>query len=284
MKKWKAEYEEIKVPDEMRDKIEDAVQRARAQKRKSRRIRAVRGVAAAAAAFAVILVIPNTSQAAAAAMQSLPIVGDFFKVVTIREYQVDEDRYIADVKVPEVVPEDNAGQQDEETAKQAQQTVDEINFDIQAATDELIEEFKSTMEEYEEGYQDLYIDSKVLTNDDHWFSLELILYQGAGSGYERHRHYTIDKTIGKRASLEDFYGEDYISTISEQVKEQMRQQMAEDENVIYWLDNEDIPEWNFKEIAADQDFYVNAEGKVVICFNEYDVAPGYMGCVEFVLE
>lgn len=284
MKKWKAEYEEIKVPDEMRDKIEDAVQRARAQKRKSRRIRTVRGVAAAAAAFAVILVIPNTSQAAAAAMQSLPIVGDFFKVVTIREYQVDEDRYIADVKVPEVVPEDNAGQQDEETAKQAQQTVDEINFDIQAATDELIEEFKSTMEEYEEGYQDLYIDSKVLTNDDHWFSLELILYQGAGSGYERHRHYTIDKTTGKRASLEDFYGEDYISTISEQVKEQMRQQMAEDENVIYWLDNEDIPEWNFKEIAADQDFYVNEEGKVVICFNEYDVAPGYMGCVEFVLE
>ena len=40
-----------------------------------------------------------------------------------------------------------------------------------------------TMEEYgEEGYQDLIIDSKVLADNDCWFSLDLVLYQGAGSG------------------------------------------------------------------------------------------------------
>ena len=56
-----------------------------------------------------------------------------------------------------------------------------------------------------------------------------------------------------------------------------------DENVVYWLDDEDIREWNLEKIATDQDFYINAEGKVVICFDEYEVAPGYMGCVEFIL-
>ena len=130
----------------------------------------------------------------------------------------------------------------------------------------------------------LNLDSEVLTDDEKWFSLDLVLYQGAGSGYEQHRHYTIDKKTGKRAELSEFFGEDYVNKISEQIKTQMRQRMAEDENLTYWIDNEDIPEWNFEAIAENQDFYVNKDGKVVICFNEYEVAPGYMGCVEFIVE
>lgn len=286
MEKWKKEYESIRVPENLKDAVEEAAVRARQNKKKIRTIRRWKRMGSAAAVLAILLILPNTSQTAAAAMQRIPILGSFFKVVTIREYQVDEDRYIADVKVPEVVPDQapGTGEIPKETFEQARQTAEEINFDIQKATDELIEEFKSNMEEFEDGYQDIYIDSKVLADNDRWFSLELILYQGAGSGYERRRHYTIDKTTGKRAELSDFYGENYIAVVSGEVKSQMRSQMAEDENIIYWLDNEDIPEWNFRNIAEDQDFYVNAEGNVVICFDEYEVAPGYMGCVEFILE
>lgn len=282
MEKWKEEYENIKVPEEMKEKVEEAVARAKKQKKKTRVVRIWKSAGSMAAVLAVVLFLPNTSQTAAAAMQQIPILGDFFKVVTVREYQIEEERNQADVKVPEVVPTESSDQ-NEEVGKQAQQTAEEINFDIQKVTDELIEEFKSTMEEYgEEGYQDLIIDSKVLADNDRWFSLDLVLYQGAGSGYERHRHYTIDKQTGKRAVLSDFYGDDYIETISEEVKEQMKARMAADENVVYWLDS-DIPEWNFREIAPDQDFYVNADGQVVICFDEYEVAPGYMGCVEFAM-
>lgn len=280
MQKWKEEYENIKAPEEMKERIDASVERARRQKLKGRR-RIVRIWGSAAAALAIVLILPNTSSSVAAAMQQIPVLGELFKVVTIREYQVDEEHYKADVKVPEVVPE-STGDSAEETL-QAQKTAEEINFDIQKVTDELIEEFKQNMEEFEEGHQDLYIDSKVLTDDDRWFSLDLVLYQGAGSGYERHRHYTIDKTTGKRPALRDFYGEDYVKRISDEIKEQMRSRMAEDENVIYWLDYEDVPEWNFEAISEEQDFYVNADGHVVICFDEYEVAPGYMGCVEFEL-
>lgn len=251
------------------------MKKAGQDKKRAKRIRMMRYAGSAAAVIAIVLILPNTSRTAAAAMQQIPVLGELFKVVTVREYQVDEDRYIADVKVPEVVSEENEGH--------ARESADAINFDIQKVTDELIEEFKQNMEEFEDGYQDLLIDSEVLVNDDKWFSLDLVLYQGAGSGYEQHRHYTIDKTTGKRAALSDFFGEDYVETISESVKSQMRQRMAEDENVTYWIDNEDVPEWNFVSIAEDQDFYVNADGKVVVCFNEYEVAPGYMGCVEFVI-
>lgn len=282
MMKWKKEYDEIVVPENAKQKIEEAVMKAKESKRKTRRMRTFRCVGSAAAVFAAILILPNTSQTVAAAMQQIPVLGNFFKVVTIREYQVDEERYAADVKVPEVILED-IGDTSDETAQQAKETADAINFDIQKVTDEMIEEFKSTMEEFEDGYGDILVDSEVLTDDERWFSLALTLYQGAGSGYERHRHYTVDKTTGKQAELSEFFGEDYIDIISEEVSNQMRQRMAEDENVIYWIDYEDMPEWNFTSIAEDQDFYVNADGDVVICFDEYEVAPGYMGCVEFVL-
>ena len=66
--------------------------------------------------------------------------------------------------------------------------------------------------------------------------------QGAGSGYEQHKHYTVDKLTGKELTLKDLCGDDYVNTISEEVKEQMRAQMAADETVKYWLDDPDVPE------------------------------------------
>ena len=39
----------------------------------------------------------------------------------------------------------------------------------------------------------------------------------------------------------------------------------------------------FRSIAKDQNFYINQDGKLVISFNEYDVAPGYMGVAQFTI-
>lgn len=73
-------------------------------------------------------------------------------------------------------------------------------------------------------------------------------------------------------------GADYLTVISENIKEQMREQMAADENVYYWLDDE-IEEWNFKSITDETNFYLNEKGNIVIGFNEGDVAPMYMGAL-----
>lgn len=59
--------------------------------------------------------------------------------------------------------------------------------------------------------------------------------------------------------------------------------MAEDPGVIYWVDYEEYPEWNFNEINEDTSFYINADGEIVISFNEGEVAPMYMRVVEFVI-
>lgn len=282
MEDWKKEYDNIKVPEEMREKLEQSINRAKEEKKRMKKITLYKTFGSMAAVIAIVLILPNTSQTAAAAMQQIPLLGNLFKVVTVRDYQVNEERNNADVKVPQVevdTADDNA---DSDTVAQARASADAINFDINEETNKLIEEFKESLKN-EEGYQSLYIDSNVKLDTDNLFSLELILYQGAGSGYEQHKHYTVDKKTGKELSLKDLCGDDYIDTISEEIKTQMREQMAADETVQYWLDDPEVEEWNFDKIAEDQDFYVNEDGHIVVCFNEYDVAPGSMGCVEFTL-
>lgn len=78
-------------------------------------------------------------------------------------------------------------------------------------------------------------------------------------------------------------GADYITPISENIKTQMREQMAQDEMVCYWIDYDKVPEWNFESITDETSFYLNADGDVVISFDEGEVAPMYMGVVEFTI-
>ena len=96
-------------------------------------------------------------------------------------------------------------------------------------------------------------------------------------------YYTIDLNTGERLQLKDLFkeGADYITPISENIKEQMREQMASDENKMYWLDDAEVEEWNFKQITDDTAFYLNEKGNIVISFDEGDVAPMYMGVVTF---
>ena len=93
-------------------------------------------------------------------MQQIPLLGNLFKVVTVREYQVDEERNSANVKVPQVEVAATDENADSDTVEQAKVSADTINFDINEETSKLIEEFKKSMEN-EEGYQNIYIYSLV---------------------------------------------------------------------------------------------------------------------------
>ena len=39
----------------------------------------------------------------------------------------------------------------------------------------------------------------------------------------------------------------------------------------------------FDKIAEDQNFYINDDGNIVICFDKYEVAAGAQGSPEFVI-
>lgn len=236
-------------------------------------------VAVAAVAAAVFVILPNTSGTIAHAMERIPIIGPLVKVVTFRDYEYESDRNMADIEVPEIKQEEQL--EDSTLQENLDRTTAEINAEIQEITDNLIAEFETNLKN-EWGYQDVVVTSEVLATTPDYFTLKLICYQGAGSGYEWNYFYTIDLNTGERLRLKDIFkdGADYITPISDNIRLQMQERMDADENVYYWL-NDEIEEWNFKAITDETSFYLNENGNVVIGFNEGDVAPMYMGTVEF---
>ena len=104
------------------------------------------------------------------------------------------------------------------------------------------------------------------------------------SGSQYVKIFTIDKATGNVVTLKELLqnNKDTLTAISDNIKEQMAQQMASDENIVYFY-NSDMPEDDFKELTGEESYYFNDKGELVIAFNEYDVAPGYMGAVDFTI-
>ena len=243
--------------------------------------RIIAGVAAAAAA--IVIALPNLSPSVAYAWEKVPVLRTIVKVVVWRDYQVEEGRHEADISVPQVKvePQDQA---DDAVKEQLQQSAEHINATVEQMTDQIIAEFEDALRSDPDmqGADSIHVGHEVVTDNDRYFCLKVWNLEVQGSGYEQDYYYTIDRQTGKEVSLADLFADDsYIQTISEEIKRQMREQMAADENKQYWLDDPEAEEWNFDQIAADQSFYITDKGALVICFNEGDVAPMYMGCVSF---
>ena len=279
LSKLKKEYESVSMGEEaihvMRQRMEQGKKEKKIMKMKTW----MKGVAVAAAVALVIL--PNTSSSVAYAMEHIPLLGNVVKVVTFRDYHYDQNKKTADVSVSKI--DINTEGLEEESVDNAKKSSEEINREIEQITNQWVEEFKDTMSS--DGYEQIMVKTEQINTTDEYFTLKLICYQGAGSGFEQDFFYTINLDTGKRMKLSDLFieGSDYRTIISDDIKKQMRKQMDEDENVSYWLDDKEVEEWNFDEIPEDVSFYVNENDELVICFNEGDVAPMYMGTVEFVI-
>lgn len=279
LSKLKKEYESVSMCEEaihvMRQRMEQGKKEKKIMKMKTW----MKGVAVAAAVALVIL--PNTSSSVAYAMKNIPLLGNVVNVVTFRDYHYDQNKKTADVSVSKI--DINTEGLEEESVDNAKKSSEEINREIEQITNQWVEEFKETMSS--DGYEQIMVKTEPINTTDKYFTLKLICYQNAGSGFEQDFFYTINLDTGKRMKLSDLFieGSDYRTIISDDIKKQMRKQMDEDENVSYWLDDKEVEEWNFEEIPEDVSFYVNENNELVICFNEGDVAPMYMGTVEFVI-
>lgn len=282
----KEAYQEPYMSKEQIEKMKRRIDEAKLENRRNKKHIGKRITVAAAAVAVAFVILPNTSASVAHAMENIPILGKLVEVVTFRDYQYEDDRHRADMEVPELVPQsvtDEVFEQSQVIQENLQNTTEEINAEIQQITDKIMTEFEENLL-YEQGYQDVIVKSEIINTTKDYFTLKLICYQGAGSGAEWDYFYTIDLKTGERIRLKDIFKEDadYITPISENIKAQMREQMAADEMKIYWLEDE-IEELNFKQITDETSFYLNEEDSVVISFNEGDVAPMYMGVVEFVI-
>ena len=309
LKRLKEEYENMTIPEVGRERLQAGIDRARMEKKRAQRARRRSAWTAAAAAVVVMIALPNTNVQIAYAMENIPVLGGFFRLVTVRQYNYSDENHDAEIELAQITYGKDMGEgapvgemavgaaapegtetgsaegtgQEAAVAKLSEDGVEVVNQDMEATVEELIRQFEDTLSE--EGYHGLHVSQEVVTDNVRYYTVKLSVLETEASGYEHNQFYTIDKQTGNVVTLPDLFaeGSDYLTVISENIKTQMREQMAADEGVIYFLDDEDMLEFNFQGITEQTNFYFNENGDLVIAFDEYEVAPGYMGAPEFVI-
>jgi hypothetical protein len=272
LKQLEEEYRNVPIPDELDFIVNKALKTKKKRKVSSKWLA---GVSAAAIVFVVGI---NASATVANAFSVIPGVDSIVKVLTFREYAVNEPTYNADIKVPVITNLDN---------KELELG---LNQKYLEENKKLFDEFQADMETMKkEGDGHLGIDTgfEVKTDNESILSIGRYVVNTVGSSSTTMKYDTIDKKNQILLNLPMLFKDDqYISVISENIQQQMIAEMKADSNKIYWLstgEGEEMLVEEFKRIKKDQGFYINNSGQLVISFDKYDVAPGYMGLAEFVI-
>ena len=277
----KQEYEQIPVSPHAKERILAGIAQGKAsvkeqensanaknRKKKSRLIHILQNTGATAAAMAALVILTNVNPTIANAMENVPILGPISKIVTFRTYENQTNHFEAKVDIPEI-----------ESAPA------EVNQSIEEYANALITQYESDLRSSQgEGNYSLNSSYQVVTDTTNYLCVRIDTTLVMASGTEYTKVFTIDKRTGKIISLSDLFHDkpEMLTAISDNIKEQMQAQMAADSSVTYFY-NSDMPEWDFKELRGDESFYFNEKGELVITFDETDVAPAYMGAVEFAI-
>lgn len=271
--KNKAAQEQTDIPASVKNRIEQTLADLPEKKPVIKQIRIFPRIAAVAACFIFItlFLLPNVSVAYAQALEQIPVIGDIVRVVTIRNYFYSDDKHEMDIDVPQIDGEDS-------------EAVDYINKDVSELTTALVNQFYKDLEiTGNNGYGSIHVDYEATTNTDRWFTLKLSVSETSASSNTYFEFYHIDKKQGKIIELGDLFNTDKFSDILvAEIKMQMQEQMANDENISYWINNSGIGE-EFATVSAEHNFYWNENGDLVIIFDKYEVGPGSMGTPEFVI-
>lgn len=268
MEMWKEEYNQIPVPQEARDRIEAGITRARLEKKRSDRMKNMKRTGVTAAALVLTFGIAvNASPVVAQAMDGIPVIGSIARVVTIRNYNESTDNgMMADISVPQI---------DGNVA---------ANAEMDAYAKELIARYEKEVVAQlgqEEGHYALESSYEVVSDNDKYVSIRINTVETMASGAEFVKIFTVDKATGQTVSLKDYLNSpEKLEAVSQNIKDQMAAQMAEDEGKVYFTEGEP---GGFTGLTGDENFYLNEAGELVIVFGEYEVAPGYMGTVSFTI-
>ncbi|WP_163100818.1 RsiV family protein [Peribacillus alkalitolerans] len=272
LEELKMEYKNVPIPGELDDVIKNAFKRP---SKKGYLYKWITGTLVTAASAFILLL--NTSPSFAKTLSDVPVLKDIVSVVTFTEFKVEEENYKANIKVPKVT-----NLEDKSLEKS-------LNEKYMNENKQLYEEFKAevdTLKKEKGGHLGVESGYVVQTDTENLLTIGRYVVNTVGSSSTTFKYDTIDKKKEILLTLPILFKNDqYIHVISENIKNQMREQIKADPAKVYWVTDAGIedPIDPFQSITSEQNFYINKEGKLVISFNKYEVAPGYMGVVEFII-
>lgn len=193
---------------------------------------------------------------------------DNAKLQLLKEKHYETEGTIVTVKIPHVV-----NVKDDKVKKV-------INKLITQAIDDFTNEFKEFDKDpntehkliADITFQNYYSDDKIIS-----FSINAT--QIMADSYLQKKFYTVDLKTGEVYNIEHFLGSDYQNIVKKSVQQQIAENKEKYPNLMYF--DEAV---NNLKITNEQPFYINKDNQVVVVFNQFEIAPGYMSLPEFIIK
>ena len=287
LENMKERYDAVVIPAELNDRIQQEITRSRRQqaekKAASRRhtfTKMSRGMAAAAAAAGILFTTAlNTSPVFAKEAAQLPVIGGVARILTFRSYETEKDDIAVSVEIPTI----------EMIAADTGITVDGINQEIlerceQYARDALLraEEYRTafletggTPDEWAEHNIKITVGYEIRQQSNDYLSFVVRGTENWTNAYSESKYYNLDLNTGRPVTLQDLLGSDYVELADKSIWEQIARRQNAGE-VFFTAE-----EGGFTGISEYVRFYINRDNRPVIVFEEYEIAPGSSGEVEF---
>ncbi len=228
------------------------------------------------ALVAVIGANQSFSQCVSDESAGTAMAGKIISVFTGKRLTLDEETFGADIEIPFIEGLEN------------KELENSLNEQYLAEGEKLYEDFVAEIEEIKAQGMEAHLGISsgyiIKTDTDKILSIERYVVNVAASSSTVTKYDNIDKEKEILLTLPGlFKNEDYIDVISENIKKQMLEQVRLDEGLHYWVEGIEESDFFglFEKIFKEQKFYINENYKLVIVFDKYEVAPGYMGVVEF---
>ncbi len=289
IREGKKEYLDMQIPEELHQRMNDVIKLDRKRRNERKVICMIKRTMASAAACLVIFAAGlNTSAAFAETAAGLPVIGGLARVLTVRSYHASEGDINLDMEVPAI--ENTSG--DAAFTEAVNQEIEKIVNDYTAQAEQEFTAYKEaffatggTEEEWNGRQMDILVDYEVKYQKDPVLSLELTAAKGWVAASEERHYYNLDVASGRELTLSDVLGDDWKNIANEEIDRQIKERIAADPSASFfgYGDNE-LTEAKFTSVSEDTEFYLNAEGDVVIVFPKYEIAPGYMGILEFTIQ
>ena len=265
IKQLNEQYQAIAIPKELDSLIEKNLQRPKKKKRKWPVF-----VTSAAAAMLLFTAGLNTSPTMAKNLADIPIIGPVVKILTFTEYEMMQDDYTAAIEVPKIT-----GSSTE---------IQALNEQYAQEGKALYEQFKVEIEEMEANNMALNSGYIVQTDTDQLLSFGRYIEVTVVSSSMVMTYTTIDKQSETVITLPSLFKDDrYIDRMNTYIEDYLRNRMLETNgDEMYWIGGtpyHDEAMGVFEGITAEQNFYITEAGKLMLSFNDFEIAPRFMGVV-----
>lgn len=235
-----------------------------------------RSLATAACICVAFVGVVNTNNAFAANLLDVPVIGNLVNLVTIDKMALEDKYREINIEIPSIEGLENNNAQDEINSILKERAI--------AVYDKALENSEKIKENSQKTGFLTFIPETVnqsytlIRNTDDILSFKVITTEIKASGYETGNFYNVDLKNSKLLNISDLFNQnyDYISVINNEIITKMKEAI-EKEDAGYFVEE-------FKTIGDDTNFYINKNGKLVIVFNEYEIAAGYMGMPEFIID